>query len=91
MRVIAQGLADRSHVGKTFEAFVQTVYPFATQVKEETDKKMMEAVAKEVAKGPISFQPISNNILASAAKKYTMADNDMQRIRKAASQRKVRK
>jgi hypothetical protein len=88
MRVLAQGLANAEHVGKAFQDYINTVYPFAKDVTKDSDKKMLEAVEKEVAKGAITFTPIENNILKNAAKKYTMADEDVQKLRSAANKRK---
>lgn len=88
VRVLAQGLANAEHVGKAFQEYINTVYPFAVEVKSESDKKMMEAVEKEVAKGAITFTPIQNDILRNAAKKYSMSDEDLQKLRGTANKRK---
>ena len=88
MRILAQGLANAEHVGKAFQDYINTVYPFAKDVRSDSDKKMMEQVEKEVAKGAIMFSPIENNILRDAAKKYTMADEDVKKLRDAANKRK---
>lgn len=88
IRVMAQGLANAEHVGKAFQDYIKLVYPFAKETMAVSDKKMMEAVEKEVAKGAIMFTPIENNILKNAAKKYTMSDEAVQKLRKASANRK---
>jgi len=90
LRVLAQGMANREHISKAFQEYVNTVYPYAKDITKDSDKKMMETVEKEVAKGAISFNIIENNILKNAAKKYTMSDGDLKKIRAAASQRNTR-
>lgn len=88
LRVLAQGMADRAHIGKAFQDFVETIYPYTKDSRTATDKKMMETVEKEVAKGAITFTPIQNNILRDAAKKYVMSDESIQKLRTAANRRK---
>lgn len=88
VRVLAQGLANSEHLGKTFQDFIETIYPFAKDTRTASDKKLMETVEREVAKGAIKFTPIQNNILRDAVKKYTMSDEDIQRLRSSAEKRK---
>ena len=88
VRVFAQGIADRTEIGKAFQMFVETIYPFAKDAKSTSDKKIMEVVEREVAKGAITFTPIQNNILRDAAKKYVMSDESVQKLRNAANRRK---
>jgi len=90
VRVLAQGLANAEHVNKSFQEFIEAVYPFAKDVKKDSDKKMLEAVEKEVSRGAISFTPVQNNILRDAAKKYVMSDENVQKLRDAANKRKGR-
>jgi len=90
LRVLAQGMANREHISKAFQEYINTVYPYAKDVTKDSDKKMMETVEKEVAKGAISFSIIENNILKDAAKKYTMSDGDLKKIRAAATLRSTR-
>lgn len=88
MRVIAQGMANREHISKVFQEYINTIYPFAKDLTAASDKKMMETVEKEVAKGAITFTPVDTHILRDAAKKYTMADEDIQKLRSSAAHRK---
>jgi len=88
LRVLAQGMANREHISKAFQEYINTVYPFAKDVTKDSDKKMMETMQREVAKGAITFTPLQNNILRDAAKKYTMSDDSLKKIRDAASKRK---
>ena len=81
-------MANAEHVGKAFQAYVEAIYPFAKDYTRESDKKLMEQVEKEVAKGAITFQVVENNILRDAAKKYTMADEDVKKLRNAANKRR---
>lgn len=88
LKVLAQGMANAEHVGKAFQSFVEAIYPFAKDISKATDKKLMEQVEKEVAKGAITFRVVENNILRDAAKKYTMADEDVKKLRDAANRRR---
>lgn len=88
MRILAQGLANGELVGKAFQDYVQTVYPFMKQEKVASDKELMKRVEQEVAKGVITFAPAPTRFLGDAAKKYTMADEDVKRFRDSASRRK---
>ena len=90
LRVLAQGMANRDHISKAFQDYIETIYPFAKDTRAVADKKMMETVEKEVAKGAISFSIIENNILKDAVKKYTMSDGDLKKIRAAATLRSTR-
>lgn len=56
--LLAQGFADQSQVSGAFEKFYASLYPFAKGKKQEQDRQMAERMAKEVAKGPIMFNPI---------------------------------
>ena len=81
-------MANAEHVGKAFQDYIDTIYPFAKEIRSDSDKKMLEAVEKEVAKGAITFTPIQNNVLKNVAKNYTMSDADIQKLRGAATKRK---
>jgi hypothetical protein len=87
-RVFAQGFANAEHVGKAFQTYLTSVYPFAVEELAVSDKEMLARMQKEVEKGAISFSPIENNILRDAAKKYTMSDEDVKKLRGAANKRK---
>jgi hypothetical protein len=89
IRVLAQGLANAEHVGKSFQEFIKTVYPFAKDIGTPKDKEMMAAMEREIAKGPISFTPIENNILRDTAKKYVMSEENVKKLRAATDKRKV--
>lgn len=83
-------MANAEHVGKAFQDYINTIYPFAKDIQSDSDKKMMAAVEQEVAKGAITFSPIQTNVLRNVAKNYTMADADLKKIRDAATKRKER-
>jgi len=88
LRVLAQGMANRDHISKAFQDYIETIYPFAKDTRAVADKKMMETVEREVSRGAITFTPIQNNILRDAAKKYVMSDENVQKLRNAAEKRK---
>lgn len=88
VRVFAQGLANAEHVGKAFEGYVNAVYPFAVDEKSSSDKKLLEAVEREVSKGPITFSPIESNALKNSVKNYTMSDEAVQKLRSATTKRR---
>lgn len=73
-KVLAQGLANREHVGDAFKEFIASVFPFQKQVQKETDKKMLEAMQREVARGPLQFKAVETNIFQQRAKIMTAPD-----------------
>lgn len=91
--LLAQGFADlahgsgsKSHMSDRFKDLVDAIFPFAVQHRGETDKKMKEFMDKEIAKGPIKFEPIQNNLFKSAVKKMSLPDD----FRKKLEERKKR-
>jgi hypothetical protein len=89
-RVLAQGLADPKHIGEAFQKFVAAVFPFQKQVQKDTDKKMIEAMKKEVAAGVLYFKPIETNVFQQRANlmraphelRQRLADSTMKARRK---------
>jgi len=73
-KVMAQGFASAEHVQSAFKELIGSMFPFQKVVQKDEDKKMLEMMQKEVAKGPISFKPVETNILRQRAK--TMAAPD---------------
>lgn len=81
-RLLAQGLADiaaaggvQSAVSTIFTSYLDAVLPFTKGQKVETDKKMVEALKKEVAKGALTFNPASTDVLKQRAKKMRVPDD----------------
>jgi hypothetical protein len=72
-RVFAQGIVDLSEKGAeataaVFQKYVAAALPFMKQQQSQTDQKMKEAMAKEVKKGIIVFNPPQANPLMQRAK-----------------------
>lgn len=79
----AKGTAD------AYLALVDSAFPFAVKTRGDTDKKMVEAMQKETAKGPISFSPISTpNPLVQAARKMRLPDSFREKLQAGAAARK---
>jgi hypothetical protein len=51
-------MANSEHVGKAYQEFIDSVFPFMKGERKDEDKKMLDRMAKEVAKGPISFKTV---------------------------------
>lgn len=88
VRVLAQGLANAEHLAKAFQEYINTIYPFAKDATEAKDADLKKAMEKEVMRGPLTFTPAQNNILKDAAKKYSMSNEDLQKLRNSAGKRK---
>jgi hypothetical protein len=78
-RLLAQGLADMaggsSNVISIFSSYLDAVLPFAKGQKQDTDKKMVAALKKEVAKGALVFSPASTDVLKKKAKTMRVPDD----------------
>ncbi len=79
LRLVATGFAasaqDASAIDKSFQTVVALVFPFLKQSKEETDKKLVEVMNKEVAKGPIFFTPAMPSPLRTRAAQMRVPDD----------------
>jgi hypothetical protein len=98
VKVLAQGLADltasqggNEHVIKAFKDFTAAVFPFAAQAQTATDKAMVDQMRKEVAKGPIFFKPMENNILRDTARRLAMPDDFKKKLQESRTVRARRR
>lgn len=73
-KILAQGFASAEHVGAAFKDLINTIFPFQKGVQKVTDDKMVEAMRKEVAKGPLQFSPIETNVLQKRVATMAMDD-----------------
>jgi len=55
---MAQAAVNPEETKNAYEMYLKAVYPFTKEAKREEDQKLMQRVAKEVAKGPIMFRPV---------------------------------
>jgi hypothetical protein len=90
-RVVAQGAANGAEVGGTFKDLIASIFPFMKDATRTSDKKLIEQMQKEVARGPITFTQINTNPFKDKVKKMAMPDETMQKLRKAAAARAGRK
>jgi hypothetical protein len=91
-RILAQGLADASHVGKAFSDYQTKVLPFMKQAQAAGDAELKKAMDKEVAKGAISFQQVKENFFKRRATELSMPDSYRARLRDSvAARRSLRK
>lgn len=83
-----QLVGDNKNSIAAVQDYVQAVLPFAKGQKDESDKKMKEAMEKFVASGPIPFIPqFKSNPLADRAKQMRLPDDFKEKL----SKRKTRK
>jgi hypothetical protein len=67
---------------KSFLEYYDKVFPFAENARGDTDQKMVEKMRKEVAKGPISFKPVSTDSpLNKAIQRLRLPDDFKQKLR----------
>lgn len=87
-RVVAQGAANPAAVGGTYTDLISAVFPFMKGLKKEEEKKMIERMQKEVAKGAIMFKPIvQSSPFQDRVKKMSLPDETMAKLRSAAKKR----
>jgi hypothetical protein len=84
-RVLAQGIVDLSKDGadnmaKTFLKYAAAAMPYTEKQQSDTDKKMKEAMEKEVKKGVIYFRAPQANPLAQRAREMTLPDEFRQKL-----------
>ena len=86
VQILANGFSDQFRgdnkaTTDAFKEFVDAAFPFAAKTRSETDKKMVEAMKKETAKGPILFSPVKTpSPLIRAAKTMQMPDEFRQKL-----------
>lgn len=94
-RILAQGLVDigidkdMKATGEAFKKFVSSLLPFTQKQQQDSDRKMVEAMHKEVKKGVILFKPEMANPLSDRAKKMQMPDDIRKKIAAARVKRKT--
>lgn len=82
-RVVAQGAANAKEVGTVYGELVEAVFPFAKGFKRESDKKLVEMMKKEIAKGPIVFRPLlQQNPFKDKVQRMAMPDATLAKFRK---------
>jgi hypothetical protein len=91
MRIVAQGLYDKSFVQDAFKDFYAAVHPWMKNKVAQDDKSMVRAIEKEAERGPIAFAPVQTNVLQKAAERFTAPDEFRKKLNAAAAKRKGRK
>lgn len=67
---------------KTFLEYYEKIFPFAAGVRGDSDKKLVDVMKKEVAKGPITFKPVSTDSpLNKAVQKLRLPDEFKAKLR----------
>lgn len=90
----ALGAKDVKASSEAYKAFVEAAFPYTSKVRADLDQRMVEAMKKEAAKGPILFTPQlqTTNPLASATKRLQVPDEFKKKLQdKVAAQRSRRK
>lgn len=87
-KILAQGLSDvasagggQSSVGDAFRKFIDAVFPFQKQAQADIDAKMKEVMDRQVAKGALTFSPMSLDFLKKKAKTLQVPDEFHQKLR----------
>ena len=87
-RMLAQGLSDlaaagkvQSSVGEVFKKYLEAKFPWAKSVEAAKDEEMKEMMQRQVAKGVITFQPMSMDFLKKKAEVMQMPDEWAERLR----------
>ena len=86
-RVVAQGLLNGKAVEEPFQALINQIFPFLKGAQKKQDKKMMELMRKEIAKGPIAFTPLLENPFKNRMKTMTLPDETMAKLRQSRRRR----
>ena len=74
-----------------YKAFIESAFPFTIKARGETDKKMVEVMQKEAAKGPITFAAIAQpNPFAKAVKTMTVPDEFKKKLQDRVIQQRAR-
>ncbi len=79
MAVLAQGLASKDnleHLSKAYSKFENAFLPWLKDATMVTDKKMLEALKKETAKGHILFKPMEDPRTSMRAKMQQLSAPD---------------
>lgn len=91
--MMAAGLAETSNAGgvqssipSRFKEYLEAVFPFVSSSRSESEKKMLDAMHKEVAKGPLKIEAVELNPFKQTVKKMQIPDEFRQRL-----EEKVRK
>lgn len=84
-RVFAQGFVDMSEDGaksttEVFKKYVAAALPFMEKSQTDSDRKMKEAMEREVKKGVIVFNAPQANPLVQRAKVMSLPDEFRQRL-----------
>lgn len=94
--IMAQGLADAVGEGKSsnvqqhWKNYTGAVFPWTKGAEAVKDSQMKEVMAKEVAKGAITFSAIRYNPLKEKAQRMNLDSNFKKRMNDAREQRLAR-
>jgi hypothetical protein len=92
MEGAAKAGADLKASSDAYKSYVEAAFPFASKARDETDKKMVEVMKKETAKGPILFKPqvVPTSQLVSTAKKMRLPDEFKKKLQDRVIQQRAR-
>ena len=84
-RILAQGFVDLSEDGakgtsEVFKRYVTAALPFLEKTQSDTDKKLKEAMEREVKKGVLVFNAPTSNPLVQKAKLMSLPDEFRQKL-----------
>lgn len=96
MRIMAQGLSDivgSSKGGKTsvpeiFPKYLAALFPFMKQEQAGKDAEMKEMMQRQVAKGVLTFDPMSTSFIKKKAKEMSVPDEWAEKLRERAKEKK---
>jgi hypothetical protein len=87
-RMLAQGLSDltaagkvQSSVGDIFKKYVEAKFPWMKSAEAAKDSEMKDMMQKQVAKGVLTFKPMSMDFLKKKAEVMQMPDEWAEKLR----------
>lgn len=84
---------DTKASSEAYKAFVEAAFPFAKKERQVLDNRMVEAMKKEAAKGPILFTPQlqTSSPLYSHAKRMSVPDEFKKKLQDRVASTRARK
>jgi len=74
-----------------YKAYIEAAFPFSIKTRADTDKKMVEVMRKEAARGVIKFSPIETpNPFAKVAKTMAVPDDFKRKLQDRLIQQRAR-
>lgn len=83
------GMGDHKATVGAYREYVESLFPFAARTNDDMDDKLKKFMAKEVAKGAISFSTASLAPIKKVAATASLTDEFKQKLASARKNRKL--